>query len=330
VSQWKDAVQQKALIKTAVVVTSGAIIATLLLLHFLKRKPVVLSGAIIRQDVDTKKELPISDVEVSVAGGNAATRSDASGFFRLRLEKGVKAGGIVTLQFRHSGYLPLDLNIIAGDNLYVARMIPITRDTHDDDSHAVVVSNVRVRYSVSATTVVNIGSAVRTFQVVNAGNVPCNGQPPCSPDGRWKAAIGSVSLDAGLGNEFRNARASCIAGPCPFTKIDSSGFSDVSRTITASAIDWSDTVTVLVEAEVFHEMVSDNVRESYPVIFGQALNFTLPATAEGVSIEAELNGDAIVFPLGPDLFLSWAECDARVNKDQTKVYRCELKPGHRF
>jgi hypothetical protein len=142
--------------------------------------------------------------------------------------------------------------------------------------------------------------------------------------------MGSVSLDAGLGNEFRNARASCIAGPCPFTKIDSSAFSDGSRIIKASALDWSDTATFLVEAEVFHPMVSGNVRESYPAIFGQALNFTLPAAAEGVSIEAEINGDAIVFPLGPDLFLSWAECDTRINKDQTRVYRCELKPRHRF
>ncbi len=79
-----------------------------------------------------------------------------------------------------------------------------------------------------------------------------------------------------------------------------------------------------------HSMVSDNVRESYPVIFGQTLNFTLPANSEGVSIEAELDGTPVVFPLGPNLFLSWADCNARVNKDQTKVYRCELKPGHRF
>jgi hypothetical protein len=43
-----------------------------------------------------------------------------------------------------------------------------------------------------------------------------------------------------------------------------------------------------------------------------------------------LNGTAIVFPLGPNLFLSWADCNARVNADQTKVYRCELKPGYRF
>ena len=49
-------------------------------------------------------------------------------------------------------------------------------------------------------------------------------------------------------------------------------------------------------------MVTDYVRRSYPVIFDRALNFTLPAAAEGVCIQAEVNGEAIVFPLGPNLF----------------------------
>ena len=77
-------------------------------------------------------------------------------------------------------------------------------------------------------------------------------------------------------------------------------------------------------------MISDIVRESYPVIFGQALNFTLPPGAEGVSIQAEMNKSTIIFPLGPALLLSWADCNARVNSDQTRVYRCELKPGYLF
>ena len=50
-----------------------------------------------------------------------------------------------------------------------------------------------------------------------------------------------------------------------------------------SARDWSDTTTFLLEAEVFHPMVSQVVHESYPVIFGDGLNFTLPSSAEGVS-----------------------------------------------
>jgi len=142
-----------------------------------------------------------------------------------------------------------------------------------------------------------------------------------------------LPLDAGPGNEFRNVRASCIAGPCPFTQIDPGGFANGGRNLTVSALDWSDTATFLVEAEVFHTAISSNVRESYPAIFGQALNFTLPPTQEGVSIEAEVDGAPMVFPLGPELYLSWATCAARTNTAEgqtTTVYRCELKPGYRF
>jgi hypothetical protein len=93
---------------------------------------------------------------------------------------------------------------------------------------------------------------------------------------------------------------------------------------------WSDSTTFLLEADVVHPMESDTVRRSYPVIFGQALNFTLPPNAEGISIEAEVNGQGIIFPLGPELYLSWADCNERVNRDKTRVYRCEMRPGYRF
>jgi len=95
-------------------------------------------------------------------------------------------------------------------------------------------------------------------------------------------------------------------------------------------LDWSDTATFLLEAEVFHTAISSNVRESYPVVFGRTLNFTLPHSAEGVSLQAEVNGQNIVFPLGPALKLSWADCQTRANADETRVYRCELKAGYRW
>src|SRR6202158_3448717 len=100
--------------------------------------------------------------------------------------------------------------------------------------------------------------------------------------------------------------------------------------VNVSVRNWSDTTTFLMEAEVVHPMVSDIVRESYPVIFGRALNFRLPSLAEGPSIEAEVNGESIVFPLGPDLFLRWADCHMVVDRDQSKNSRCELKPGYQF
>ena len=112
--------------------------------------------------------------------------------------------------------------------------------------------------------------------------------------------------------------------------IDTSRLENPGRTLTVSATAWSDTATFLVEAEVVHPMVSDIIRNLYPVIFGNALNFTLPPSAEGVSIQADLNGQNIFFPIGPDLILSWAQCNARSTSDKTRVYRCELKPDYRW
>lgn len=65
-----------------------------------------------------------------------------------------------------------------------------------------------------------------------------------------EGGVGSATLDAGAGNEFRNARASWIAGPCPFTRIEADHFSQGGQTITASARAWSDTTTFMLEAEV--------------------------------------------------------------------------------
>jgi hypothetical protein len=313
-------------------VVASVILGTSLFFAF-HRKPVSLRGAVTMQDPDPKKELPIADVEITAANDlkTVTAKSDAMGFFRITLPVALRRGHAVTLQFRRPGYKALDLKEFASDKLYVARMVPLPQETRvDANQPQFFVANVRIRYSIKTTAPVNIGSGVRVFQIENKGNVPCNGQEPCSPDGKWKAAIGGASLDAGTGNEFRDARVSCIAGPCPFTKIESDQFSKGGETISVSARGWSDTTTFLLEAEVFHPMANEMIHHSYPVIFGRALNFTLPSESEGVSIEADIERSTIIFPLGPALHLSWADCNARVNPDKTKVYRCELKPGFRF
>jgi hypothetical protein len=300
--------------------------------HYLYR-PIALKGAIIQEEADTRKESPITDVEVTAANNLApeAAKSDFSGFFRLTLRAGVKRGQQVVLQFRHPDYEPVDMPVEAGDKLYVARMRPLRPDaTEQPGRPETVVSNVFVRYSIEATASVNVGAGVTTFQAVNTGNFRCDHTTPCSPDNKWKAAVGSASLDAGQGNVFDNARVSCIAGPCPFTKIQTDNFSRGGRNISVSVLNWSDTTTFLFQAEVFRQEISDIVRESYPVIFGRALNFSLPAAAEGPSLEAEIAGTNIVFPLGPAPALSWADCNVKVGKDQTKSYRCVLKDGYKF
>jgi hypothetical protein len=297
-----------------------------------RRQPVTLRGAVLRQDADPNRQLPVADVEIVATNalGSATSKSDAAGFFTLTLPKGLRRRQEVVLTFRRSGYEPLNVNDFIGDKIYVARMTSIHQDTSAEARSGSAVSNTRIRYSVKATTEADIGTAVKTFQVVNVGNVPCSKRPPCAPGGKWKATLTTLSQDAGVGNEFRNARVSCIAGPCPFTKIDQETFSADHRYFTVTALNWSDTVTFLLEAEVVHPMTSDMVRETYPVIFGRALNFSLPASAEGPSIEAEVAGDPIVFPLGPDLFLRWADCHMVIDRDQSKNYRCELKPGYQF
>jgi hypothetical protein len=137
-------------------------------------------------------------------------------------------------------------------------------------------------------------------------------------------------MDAGAENQFRDARLSCVAGPCPFTRIESDGYSKGGRYINATVRNWSDTTTFVLEAEVFRPQITNTIQRAYPIILGRALHFSLPNSAEGPSIEAELDGNQIVFPLGPDASLSWASCEVRIEKDQTKVYRCELKPGYAF
>ena len=334
---------EKKTVWTIIAVT--AIVVTALLFYVRRmrsvsvRQTIPIEGAVIRHDADTEKQLPIADVVITVSDGvkTIMTRSEASGYFKLVWQKDVLSAKPLIVSFRHPSYEPLDSTVQPGrlktsTELYVAALIPVpAKAMAGSKGPETVVSNIRVRYTTNSRSETNVGSAVKTFQVINKGNEPCNHQAPCSPDGMWKASSASISLDAGAGNTFGNVRASCIAGPCPFTRIDSSGFIHGGRDIHVSALDWSDTATFQVEAEVNHTAITANVRRLYPVIIGRTLNFTLPPTQEGVSLEAEIDGNPMVFPLGPTLDLSWAKCTVRTDvEERTTVYGCELKPGYRF
>jgi hypothetical protein len=322
-----------------IVASLGSLLAAFLGVSFFRnyqRRPIMLRGAVIKQDNDPIKQTPIMDVDISEANGLASTstKSNFVGYFTLPLLRGVGQNESVTLRFLHPDYVPLDLTELVSDKLTIVHLVPIHQDTEEaavqPDHPAINVSNVRIRYSTESTTQENIGTGVKTFQIQNVGNIPCQNTAPCSPDGKWKAAINSESLDAGEGSVFRNARVSCIAGPCPFTRIDYDGFSQGGRYIKVSVRNWSDTTTFLFQAEVFRAQISDLVRMTYPIILGTSLNFTLPPAAEGPSVEAELNGENIIFPLGPIPILSWADCNVSVAKNQAKFYRCELNSGYRF
>jgi hypothetical protein len=330
------------------IATAGAI---LWLSGVFQKKSLILKGAIVTNDPDPRRQQPIAGAHIAVRLPSAEhtglsrlfktkpadtlplaeANSDSSGFFSISLPKEIRRGNAIIFDVHHSDYQSLAMHDYVGNQLYVLRLQSMRRETAPQPrGPEISVGNVLVRYSSQDTSAVNIGSAARTFEVVNKGNVPCHGHDPCSPDRHWKAASGSVSLEAGPGNEFRNARASCIAGPCPFTRIDDRGLTAGGPTISVSALDWSDTAVFLVEAEVVHPMISDVIRESHPFQLGRALNFTVPATAEGITLQAELNGETIVFPLGPALILDWANCTVQTDAQKNKAYRCELKPGFRF
>ncbi|HEU0141268.1 MAG TPA: carboxypeptidase-like regulatory domain-containing protein [Bryobacteraceae bacterium] len=293
-----------------------------------------VTGAVLARDPDPHKQRPIPNaIVIAGAGGrNAKAVSDGKGLFRLRLEPPVPAGEQISLRVEHPDYRPFTTGTAAGDEIQLLRLTPkAPAPVPPPAQKQVAIANIRVRYATKATNTVNVGSVVRTFDILNRGNVPCEGQPPCSPDGKWKAMLGSLSINTGEDNKyFRNARVSCIAGPCPFTSIESDGFSRGGRAISVVVRNWSDRVTYVLEAEVEQTIQTDLIRHTYPVMFGRSLNFTLPAQAKGPSIEAEVDGAEIAFPLGPELRLSWAACRLELQPDGTQVYRCELKPGFRF
>lgn len=320
----------KTVIVLLLLVAAG--ISVLRLRRFFVSPPrVTLKGAVLVRNADVDKQAPIADVEISVAGGLASqiAQSNPNGYFALTLGENVKPGQPIILRFRHPEYQPLDLTLLAGGRLEVASMVPLIESSSTPPAPPpAIISDVRIKYLTRTTTLVNVGSVVKTFRVVNAANVPCRGHYPCSPDGKWKATIGSTTLDAPDGNVFARGRVSCIAGPCPFTKIRSDEFSRGGPTLRVAVLNWLSTTTFLVEAEVFRLMSGDSVNYSYPVIFGQTLHFTAPADAEGLCIEAEINNQPIVFPFGPEPILSWASCTESVSPNHTALYQCELKPGY--
>lgn len=314
-------------------VAAIAFIGAVLIIRRLQEQGASLSGVTLMQDADVKRQAPIPGVAVTARAGARVVqaRSDSAGAFHLVFPREVWQSSTVDLQFRHPGYQPLDLAQSLQGQICVVRMIARGSSAAVNSSaQQTTLKDVRVRYVSKSNTPVNVGSIAKTFEVVNIGNVPCGKAAPCSPDGKWKATDGGLTLDGGEGHEFQNVRTSCIAGPCPFTRIDSNQAARGSGAIKITVRNWSDTVTFLVEAEVVQTMLTDYIRNAYPAIFGREMSFTLPPLSQGPSIEANTNGTDIVYPLGPELTLSWAACSLQVGADRTKLYRCELKPGYRF
>ena len=316
----------------------------ILVRHVHPPEPIVLTGAILKQDNDPQKQTPLADVNVAVVTGKdrPVARSSSSGLFVLKLRPGFKWNDDdeLNLSFTHPQYKPLKIAVVPGGRLYVVRMeqiaveapkaqAPRTGAKPNVSGKLIPIRNVRVRYSIKEQHSTDVGTVAKQFEVVSKGNVSCAEQP-CSPDGKWKQETGSLTLDAGEGNEYRNLRVSCISGPCPFTKVEPDSLDHAQQKVTITARDWSDSASFLVEAEVIRTVTSDRIQISYPFIIERTMSFALPAGSEGPSIEADLGGQQIVFPLGPALILTWANCSMENPPGHNKIYRCELKPGYEF
>src|ERR1700730_10179288 len=80
-----------------------AIFLTFSLFRYHRKGPIVLIGAVIKQDEDPNKQSPIMDVDVSEANGLAASdaKSNFTGYFAIPLESGVGRNRSVTLRFLH-------------------------------------------------------------------------------------------------------------------------------------------------------------------------------------------------------------------------------------
>src|SRR5581483_5548213 len=174
-----------------------------------KKRALTLKGAVITKDADPRRELPIANAHIVVTNrllpgqtksdlaelfgltsgtdvklGEAV--SDSSGYFSIKLPTDVRRGRPITFALERPDYQRLAKSDYVGDQLYVLRMDPVNQKTATRNSGPeTTVANVLVRYSTKATTSANSGSAAKTFQVFNKGNVPCHGQNPCSPDGKW-------------------------------------------------------------------------------------------------------------------------------------------------
>lgn len=321
-----------AVAASAVLVFGIAALAVVSALRTYVVSGTTIIGAVMTADPNPRNQVPISGATVRavsrLAHGEAET--DASGFFTINMLPGVTAGQVVSISVTHGDYKPIMTEVRKFDRPTLVWLDPAHVKTAPPNQKEILISEVRIRYTVKVENIVTSGRQAKAFQAMNKGGKPCKRDSPCSPDGQWQAGVGSLILAAPEDGRFANVSASCIAGPCPFTRIDSTDLNDNGHTLRVTARSWSDTATFLVEADLTHSQVSDLVRQSSPVVFGPSLSFTLPGTAAGPSIEAELNGAYTVFPLGPALRLSWAICNQKENPDHSRLYSCELKQGYRF
>ena len=185
-----------------IAVTAVAIAAIVVYRATRVERIALITGVVLEADADPKKQQPIGDVMVTAEYESLVneSKSDASGLFRLILRPAIEFGGPVRLTFRHPDYQSVEAPVAASREIQIVHMKP--KSVAEDSRTPITITDVRVRYAMKSTATANVGSTAKTFEIANTANVPCDHKAPCSPDGKWKAAIGSLSLDAGDEKEF--------------------------------------------------------------------------------------------------------------------------------
>src|SRR5271156_793208 len=164
-SNWGCMTEKKA-IGTIVAIIAVLVIVLVFLLRahrvreIADRLSVPIEGAVVQRDADPKNELPIPDVVITASDGtrSAATRSDASGYFKLVLHKRVLSDQPITVTFHHPRYEPLTITVPTGrfetpSELYVAALTPVvstpTKAPARPARPAAKVANIRVRGTIN-------------------------------------------------------------------------------------------------------------------------------------------------------------------------------------
>src|SRR5271165_6570086 len=89
----------------AVVVALVLTIVSLTLIRWHRQQPIALHGAVVVQDADPRRQLPIGGVLISADDpAHSESKSDSSGFFILSLPKPMRRGHPIVLHFRHPQY----------------------------------------------------------------------------------------------------------------------------------------------------------------------------------------------------------------------------------
>jgi len=253
-SRSEDSKQSKVTIWVAVIGSLGVVIAAAIaLIPQLHQsvppppppEPMVIQGVVMRDEANPEKRFPISSVRVISTDGlaSAPTTTGTDGLFKLTLKPEAKNGLSISLNFQHPDYQEKDVTQVIGESVpYIFYLWPSQYTRVEPAGQAWMGRFLRVADPPEIVS--------KTFQIRNRGSVRCNNRPPCSPDGKWKAAIETASIDAGPGKIFASGRAQCIAGPCPWTSVETKGFPQLGQpTLTVSVRNWSDTVTYRLSGE---------------------------------------------------------------------------------